>query len=99
MKAFEEKCTRLYDSRLKEYVIQTEDMINQYELQLLQVGNTLSTERYQFESRQRRLRLACSKWKVDYQKQLHEKYRELLDSMEQRYGRYVHPITSSSFHR
>ena len=44
-------------------------------------------ERYQFESRQRRLRLACSKWKVDYQKHLHEKYRELLDVMEKKYGR------------
>jgi len=39
MKAFEEKCTRLYDTRLKDYVNQSEDMINQYETQLLQVSN------------------------------------------------------------
>lgn len=37
MKAFEEKCTRLYDTRLKEYVYQSEEMISQYETQLLQV--------------------------------------------------------------
>jgi len=92
MKAFEDKCTRLYETRLKEYVSQSEEMISQYETQLLQIGNTVAVERHQFESRQRRLRLACSKWKVDYQRQLHDKYRELLDSMEGKYGSEIESL-------
>ena len=37
MKAFEDKCRRLYDTRLTEYVERTDQQLTEYEEQLLQV--------------------------------------------------------------
>jgi hypothetical protein len=87
MKAFEDKCTRLYETRLREYVSKTDEMMSQYEAQLLQAGSTLALEKNKYESKQRRLKLACSKWKIEYQRMLHEKYKQMLDGMEERYVR------------
>lgn len=37
MRSFEEKCRRLYDTRLSEYVERTDQQLSEYEEQLLQV--------------------------------------------------------------
>lgn len=47
----------------------------------------LASEKAQFESRLRRIKLACSRWKVAYQKNLHERYQEMTGVMEERYMR------------
>lgn len=85
MRAFEGKCTRIYESRLREYVSQSEELFAKYENQLLESGSNMALEKHQFQSKQRRLRLACSKWKAEYQKHLHEKYTSLLNAVENRY--------------
>jgi len=85
LKAFEEKCRRVYDTRLAEYVDKTDQQMTQYEEQLLQVGSTLALERGRVESRQRRLKLACHRWKLEYQKDINDRYRELAAALETRY--------------
>ncbi len=61
MKSFEEKCRRLYETRLAEYVTRTDVQLAEYENQLLSVGGNLALERTRFESRLRRLKLSCSR--------------------------------------
>ena len=78
VKAFEAKCKRLYDTRLADYVQKTDEQLSQYEQQLLDAGGQIATERSRFESRQRRLQIACSRWKLEYQKELHSKVCSLL---------------------
>jgi hypothetical protein len=87
IRAFEEKCRRLYDTRLAEYVTKTEQQLGAYEEQLLQVGANLATERTRFESRLRRLKMACGRWKSEYQREIHGKYREMAAVLETRYMR------------
>ena len=44
-------------------------------------------DRLQFESRMRRLKLSCSRWKMAYQREMHGKYQDLSAAMEERYMR------------
>ena len=37
MRAFEEKCRRLYETRLTDYIERTDQQLSEYESQLLQV--------------------------------------------------------------
>ena len=85
LKAFEDKCKRLYETRLVEYAEKTSQQIAQYEEELLEAGSTIASERAQFESRLRRLKLACSRWKMYYQKDVHEKYQSMTNVLEERY--------------
>jgi hypothetical protein len=85
VQAFEAKCRRLYDTRLNEYVQRTDQQLADYEQQLLEAGSAVAIEKQRFESRQRRLQIACSRWKLQYQKELHERYTEAVGALEQRY--------------
>ena len=53
----------------------------------IQVGANLATERARFESRLRRLKLSCGRWKADYQKEIQHRYREMAAVLEARYMR------------
>ncbi len=64
IKAFEEKCRRLYDTRLSEYAERTDQQLSKYEDQLLEAGSALVAEKLKFDSKQRRLKIACNRWKV-----------------------------------
>jgi hypothetical protein len=55
----------------------------------LQAGTALASEKAQFESRLRRIKLACSRWKVSYQKDVHERYQQMTNVLEERYMRYL----------
>lgn len=94
IKAFEEKCRRLYDTRLTEYIQRTDTQLTQYEEQLLEVGSTLAIERSRFESRQRRLQMACSRWKIQYQKELHDRYQDAAAALEDKYLSEIERLTS-----
>jgi len=85
LRRFEDKCRRLYDTRLKEYCEKTDQQMTHYETQLLQVGSTLAIERGRVEGRQRRMKLACHRWKVEYQKDVDERYREMAAAIESKY--------------
>lgn len=89
MRAFEDKCRRLYDTRLTEYISHTDKQLSEYEEQLLQVGSAMAMDRNKFESRLRRLRLACARWKADYQKDIHLKYTSMASALETRYMGWV----------
>jgi DNA gyrase/topoisomerase IV subunit A len=52
---------------------------------LLEVGSILAAEKNQFESRIRRIKLACSRWKLSYQSEIHTRYREVTSLLEERY--------------
>lgn len=82
---YEEKCRRLYDTRLKEYVEKTDEQISKYEEKLVQAGVSFASERNRYESKLRRLKIACGKWRVDYQKDMHARYQASLASLEVRY--------------
>src|SRR5690554_6206448 len=50
---YEEKCRRLYDTRLKEYVEKTDEQISKYEEKLVQAGVSFASERNRYESKLR----------------------------------------------
>jgi hypothetical protein len=52
-----------------------------------QAGSELAAEKAQFESRLRRIKLACSRWKVAYQRDVHERYQQMASVLEERYMR------------
>ena len=52
-----------------------------------QAGGAAVADRLQFESRMRRLKLSCSRWKMAYQREMHGKYQDLSAAMEERYMR------------
>lgn len=88
LKAFEAKCRRLYDGRLSDYITQTTTQLNEYENALLKMGSTVAQEKAANESRIRRMKLACSKWKCDYQKDIHKKYASIVSTLESKYIKY-----------
>ena len=57
MRAFEEKCRRLYDTRLVEYIARSDEQLDGYEEQLLEAGSQLASEKLRYESRVRRLKV------------------------------------------
>jgi len=85
LRAFEDKCRRLYDTRLHEYAEKTAQQLARYEQELLEAGSAAASERMQFESRMRRLKLSCSRWKTAFQREMHAKYQDLSAAMEERY--------------
>jgi len=85
LKAFEAKCRRLYDGRLSDYIAQTNAQLGEYETALLKMGSSVAQEKSANESRLRRMKLACTKWKCDYQKDVHQKYAGIVASMEYKY--------------
>ena len=85
MNAFEKKCRRLYDGRLTEYIERSDEQMTEYTTQLLQVGGTIAQERSRVESHNRRLKLACHQWKVEYQNDIDKKYQKTLASIEDKY--------------
>ena len=61
LKAFEDKCKRLYETRLIEYAEKTQSKIDEYENQLLDAATTVTEGKAQFESRLRRIKLSCNR--------------------------------------
>jgi hypothetical protein len=107
IRLFEEKCRKLYETRLVDYAERTSSQIASYEDKLLevivqllptttanfhcvnQVGSVLAAEKNQFESRLRRIKLACTRWKIAYQGDVHYRYRDMTAVLEDRYAAYV----------
>lgn len=85
MSAFENKCRRLYDTRLTEYIERTDQQMTEYTTQLLQVGGAIAQERSRVESHKRRLKMACFQWKVDFQADVQKRYQKMVDSLESKY--------------
>ncbi len=95
MNSFEEKCRRLYETRLLEYTARTDEQLSEYENQLLEAGGQLASEKIRFESRVRRLRLACHQWKTEFQSEIHMKYKDLVSVMESKYLQEVERLLGS----
>lgn len=85
IKMFEEKCRRLYETRLIEYAEKTNAQIAHYEEKLLEVGSALASEKNQYENKLRRIKLACSRWKLAYQSEIHHRYREMTNVLDEKY--------------
>ncbi len=67
MKAFEERCRSLYESRLTAYIESADHRLSECEERLLVSGARAARNSNSMEAKISRLRLACSKWRVDYQ--------------------------------
>ena len=85
MKQFQTKCQRLYEERLKDYVASTEDQLRRYESQLLEAGARAATEKGSLRSQLRRIKIACQRWRVDYQRMIEARYEETVEAVEERY--------------
>ena len=85
MKKFQAKCQRLYETRLKDYVAATEEQLRKYEAQLLEKGAEAAAEKGALRSRIRRIKIACQRWRVDYQRMIEQRYEETVSSVEERY--------------
>lgn len=98
MKAFEDKCRRLYDSRLAEYNEHTEKQLSEYEDQLMSQGSTLAMHKANFESRLKRMRVEAARWKTDYQSEMHAKYQVLADELEEKYMKEISALLEELMH-
>ena len=85
MKQFQAKCQRLYEERLKDYVTSTELQLRRYESQLLEAGATAASEKGVLRSKIRRIKIACQRWRVDYQRMIEKRYDETVEAVEERY--------------
>jgi len=98
MKAFEDKCRRLYDARLAEYSEHTEKQLSEYEDQLMSQGSTLAMHKANFESRLKRMRVEAARWKTDYQSEMHAKYQVLADELEEKYMKEISALLEELMH-
>jgi hypothetical protein len=85
MKQFQAKCQRLYEKRLKDYVSSTELQLRRYESQLLEAGATAAAEKGELRSKIRRIKIACQRWRIDYQRMIEKRYDETVEAVEERY--------------
>lgn len=85
MQAYEEKCRRLYQTRLTEYVERTDAEVAEYEGMLLEAGSNSALQSARFESHLRRVKMACSKWRADYQKEIEKRYEQTVSELDARY--------------
>ena len=92
--AFEEKCKALYNERFKKYVKVSNKKLKTYEKQLLEVGTSLASEKNKYDSRLRRIKWACLKWKRQYQQDIELRYTKALTAMEARYTEEVERLLS-----
>ena len=69
MKNFEEKCRFLYEARLAAYVESADHRLSECEERLLITGSRAAQKSNAVQVKISRLRLACSKWRVDYQRE------------------------------
>ena len=68
MKSFEEKCSSHYGARLNKYVESTDHRLAIYEEDLLVLGANTERNCSALKSKIHRLRVACGKWRIDYQR-------------------------------
>ena len=87
MSKFEARCRRVYEERLNEYMESTDSKIKAYEEQVLTTSGSLAHEQSKHQSQLRRLKLACNKWRVDYQKEVMSRYHTVVSDLEARYMR------------
>lgn len=59
--------------------------MTEYTTQLLQVGGAIAQERSRVESHKRRLKLACFQWKVEFQKDVQQRYHKMGVALEEKY--------------
>ena len=85
MKQFQSKCQRLYEERLKDYVTSTEQQLRRYESQLLEAGAAAAAEKGELRSQIRRIKIACQRWRVDYQRMIEQRYEKTVALVEDRY--------------
>ena len=68
MKSFEEKCRLHYNNRLGNYIESTDHRLADYEEKLLVLGGDAARNSSALKSKIHRLRIACGKWRIDYQR-------------------------------
>jgi hypothetical protein len=97
--AFEEKCKNLYNERFRKYVKVSNKKLANYEKQLLEVGSTLASEKTKYDSRLRRVKWACLKWKRMYQTDVESRYVKSVEALENHYGaeieRLLHEVNET----
>ena len=89
MKRFQEKCKRLYDDRLAEYVEQTDGQLREYEAQLLSAGAKSAQREADLRRRLRHTKVACQRWRMDYAAASEAKYTATATEMEERYQQQI----------
>jgi len=85
MKVFEEKCRCLYEARLSAYVESADRRLSECEERLLVSGAHAAQESSSLEVKIDRLRLACGKWRADYQREVQRRYYTAAKELEARY--------------
>ena len=56
-----------------------------YESQLLEAGAANAAEKSELRSKIRRIKIACQRWRVDYQRMIENRYDETVEAVEERY--------------
>ena len=76
---------QLCSTIFEDYVANTEDQLRRYESQLLEAGARAATEKGSLRSQLRRIKIACQRWRVDYQRMIETRYEETVEAVEERY--------------
>ena len=93
MNQFRQKCQRLYDTRLKDYIQATEQP-RRYEGELLKRGAEAAENPTRLQSQLRRVKIACQRWRLDYQRLIEKRYEETVEALESRYMTEIHALQS-----
>jgi hypothetical protein len=92
MHAFEDKCKRLYEGRLTEHEEQMQEQLAQYEDRILAHAKETAGLQEQTESRLRRMKVACIKWRADYSAEIEKRYEKNSAALEGRYMNEIHTL-------
>ena len=65
-----------------------------YQKQLMDSAGSLTNEKSKFDSKLRRIKLGCLKWKSEYQRNVSKKYEDALITLENRYGGEIERLLS-----
>jgi len=89
MKTFEEKCRSHYELRLNTYTESTDCRLAAYEENLLILGADAAHSCSSLKSKVQRLKVACGKWRIDYQREVQRRYRKVTVELEGLYMREI----------
>lgn len=85
VQSFEARCEHLYAQRHKEFAEKTVAALHTTQAQLELEARGRAQDRAALDSRLRRARLACLRWRSDVQRSCEQHYRSALDALEGRY--------------
>eukprot|EP00948_MAST-09A_sp_MAST-9A-sp1_P001734 g1734.t1 len=89
MQAFERKCRDLYDGKLQKFIKHTDNQMRLYQNELLEKGTEQAEKNAKIQTKVRRIKVACQRWRMDYQAEMAKRFESTIAEIESRYLREI----------